>query len=84
MKEDGDCYKTRKAVIACKIFDSLFLKGKQHDLPRLYLLADKLKYFRFSQFTQQFIDCLKKKIPQAVECVNAQFDWNLYLHSLIK
>jgi len=76
LKEDGDCYNTRQAVLACKIFDPLFLKGKQNDLPRLYALADQLKHFGYSDFTQDFIDCLKKEIPQAITDANEHFDWN--------
>ena len=57
------------------------MKGKQDSLPRLYLLADKLKHFGYSQFTDKFIERLKKEIKDAIKCCDEEIDWDLYGNS---
>ena len=62
--------------MACKLFDPLYLKGKQQELHSLGFLADELCNFRYPQFNEVFISQLKKEIPLVVNHGNRFFDWD--------
>ena len=76
MEEEGDNYRMRMCSLACKLFDPLFLKGKQDLLHTLFYCADHLIYFGYPAFTPDNIHLLKKEIPAAVCHANIDFDWN--------
>ena len=40
----------RKVVFVYELFDPMYLKGKETELPTLIYLADNLKYFRYFTF----------------------------------
>ena len=67
--EKGDCYNIRQMAEATKIFNPLFLTGKSDAeiFTLLHPLADKLKYFGHTHFTQDFIDMLKKEFPKIIQ-----------------
>ena len=62
----------RKAAFACKLFDSLYLRDKQSELPTLMFLADALKFFRYEAFDSLIVTTLKKEIPTVVALAG---DW---------
>ena len=64
--EDGDNYHMRQSAMACKLFDPLYLKGKENQIHTLCFLADQLHHFRYPQFNATFISQLKREIPLAV------------------
>jgi hypothetical protein len=79
--EDGDLFLLRKRALACKIFDPLFLRGKEGQIERLLILSRDLSHFQYKDFDDDFITCLGKEIPLAVEHANRNFDWELIPHS---
>jgi hypothetical protein len=74
--EDGDNASVRKAANACKLFNPFFLKDNCNNIPLLNTFADSLCAFEFRQFTPEFIHCIKREIPKAVEMACAPFDWD--------
>ena len=76
LDENGDNFRIRKAALACKLFDPLYLKGKEDELHTLFYLADQLSNFGYSEFDDDFIKLLKGEIPTAVQHANAIFNWN--------
>ena len=59
-----------------KFFTPIFLTGISDDevITILNPLADQLKYFGYTHFTQDFIDKLKKELPKLVEEANHDHD----------
>ena len=74
--DDGDNASVSKAANACKLFSPFFLKDNCNDIPLLNTFADSLRAFEFRQFTDEFIHCIKREIPKAVELACAPFDWD--------
>lgn len=59
-------------VEVTQIFNPLFLKGTSGTeiVTVLHLLVDKLQYLGYCQFTEDFIDQVKKEIPKVLKEVN--------------
>ena len=73
--QNGDNYSIRKAAFACKLFDPMYLKGKENELHTLYYLANQLVHFQYSEFDGNFLQLLKNEIPTAIGHANALFNW---------
>ena len=76
--EGGDCYNIRQMVDAAKIFNPIFLTGHSDAeiINIIYPLADKLSYFGYNMFTEEFIAQLKKEMTKVV--AEADLDHNLH------
>ena len=76
--EGGDCYNIRQMVDAAKIFNHIFLTGYSDAeiINIIYPLADKLSYFGYNMFTEEFIAQLKKEMIKVV--AEADLDHNLH------
>ena len=51
----------RKRAFACKLFDLIFLKGKEGEIEGLRTLAEELVCFEYAQSSDNFIEDLKNK-----------------------
>ena len=80
-EETGDLFLFRKRALACKIFDPFFLRGKGNQIQRLQIIAMGLIHFEYQDFDNEFLTCLCKEIPLAVEHADRFFDWELIPHS---
>ena len=69
---------------AAKIFNPILLAGKSDAevVTVLHPLADQLKFFGYTRFTQEFIDELKKELPNIVEEANKDHDLDKILPSM--
>jgi hypothetical protein len=69
LEEDGDCYNIRQMSEACLIFDPIELsKMSETDIVVTnHKRADLLEFFRYKQFTDDFIKRLKKEMPALVK-----------------
>ena len=76
IEEKGDNFRMRMCSFACKIFDPLFLKGKENDLHTLFHCCDLLVHFDYPAFTPGFILTLKAEVSHAVCLANVDFDWD--------
>ena len=74
--EAGDCYNVRQMVDASQIFNPIFLKGKSDTeiVTVLHPLVDKLIHFGYPQFTEDFLNQMKKEIPKLLNEVNRHHD----------
>jgi hypothetical protein len=63
-------------VKAAEIFNPMLLKGTSNTeiVTHLHILADKLNYFNYPQFMQDFIKHFKKEIPKVVQEANRDSD----------
>ena len=59
-----------------KRFDTLFLKGKENDLTRLFLLANELENFVFTKFTENCIENIDGVVKSTVQESNKPFEWD--------
>lgn len=66
-------------VESTQIFNPLFLKGTSETdiVTVLHPLVDKLQYFSYRQFTEDFIDQVKKEIHKVLKEVNRDCEFNL-------
>jgi hypothetical protein len=74
LEEQGDLFKSKKAMEACRIFNPFELEK----LPTatLELCADNLIYLDMPEISQDFIRLLKNEIPEAVKQAKQTFDWD--------
>lgn len=69
-ENDADRKRIRKAFLACKVFDVLYLRGKSmSDKDELYRLIDDLANFEFVEFSPIFLEGLKRELPLLLNLV---------------
>ena len=76
--EADDCYNVRQIVDTSQIFNPIFLKGKSDTeiVTVLHPLVDKLIHFDYPQFTEDFLNQMKKEIPRLLNEVNRYHDFD--------
>lgn len=67
---DPNLSRVRKALLACKIFDILYLRsGPSHD--ECHRMIDELVNFCFAEFDDDFIQGLKDEVPDLLTLANS-------------
>ena len=51
----GDNYYMRQATNGCKMFDPMFLKGKEDEIHALLYLINDLSFFKYTVFNEGFL-----------------------------
>ena len=69
----GDHFDGKRAIEGCQLFDPFYLATC--DVQAANLLVEKLKHFKRPEFTDEFLDSLKKEIPEAIRHSKIVFDW---------
>jgi hypothetical protein len=72
-EETGDHFDGKRAIEGCQLFDPFYLATC--DVQAANLLVEKLKHFKRPDFTDEFLDNLKKEIPEAIKHSKTVFDW---------
>ena len=75
----GDCSNIVHMAEAAELFNPVMLSdiSPTEIVTKLHYLADKLIYFKYdAYFTEWFIKCLKKELPDVVKEVKRDHDLN--------
>ena len=75
-ESEGDNYCMRKALNGCKLFDPMFLKGKENEIHTLLYLINDLSFFKYTAFNEGFFVSMKNELPLAIEHANMAFEWD--------